>query len=561
VRARLAGSRRWATVAVVYFAIACAFSPHALSRLRGHGYQAGLGDPGLIQWWLAYIPHAIWHGQNPLVSHLLFAPGGVSAVQNSSMILPAVVFAPVTRIWGAATTFNLIVLLAPPLTSFTGWLWLRRHAGPVAAFVGALTLGFTVGSLHSETVHPFLTLLALIPLLLIVLERSLAGEGRWWVNALWLGVLVAAQALTGAEALTIALLSVAIGAVLLALQRPRDVIAAVRRSAAPIAGGAALAGVLLAYPLAMTASAHWHLSSTIQRPDTYVARPTELLRRPPDLLFAPGRRGAYYESWDVYLGPVLLALIVVVLVWQWRDLVCRTAAGVGAVMTVLSWGGRSSHGVRLPWSFVEAHSLVLANALTVRFAIATWFCIGLLVARSLTALTEQPVLVRAGGIAALAVAFASVVPATVGGPTRLTRTPAFFTAGMPGIPRGAIVLLAPSPAGLADAAMQWQVDSDFRFAMTGGYMVHPQSGSHRASFLTDSIADQLFRPPPLQPTLAFLAAARADLRNRDICAIIIGPDKHLKRDIATATLLTDRPADLTSGGVRVWYLGCPRPTG
>jgi hypothetical protein len=62
---------------------------------------------------LRWTPFALEHGHNPFVTGHLNAPYGVNLLWNTSLLLPGLLFAPVTRTFGPVAT----------TTSCSPWPW------------------------------------------------------------------------------------------------------------------------------------------------------------------------------------------------------------------------------------------------------------------------------------------------------------------------------------------------------------------------------------------------------------------------------------------------------
>jgi hypothetical protein len=85
-------------------------------------------------WWVA---HQVQHLGNPWFTHYMAAPVGVSLGYHSLMVLPGLIFTPVTLLFGPSASYNLLVILVPGLSSYAMYraarLWLRSQTGAIAA--------------------------------------------------------------------------------------------------------------------------------------------------------------------------------------------------------------------------------------------------------------------------------------------------------------------------------------------------------------------------------------------------------------------------------------------
>src|SRR6185312_5071469 len=83
-------------------------------------------DPEIFVWSLGWWPHAILHGQNPVITHAIWAASGVNLAWITSVPGLAILAAPVTLIAGPAVGYNVLAVLMPALAAWTAFL-LCRH--------------------------------------------------------------------------------------------------------------------------------------------------------------------------------------------------------------------------------------------------------------------------------------------------------------------------------------------------------------------------------------------------------------------------------------------------
>ncbi|HEY1645840.1 MAG TPA: hypothetical protein VGF75_05725, partial [Candidatus Saccharimonadales bacterium] len=75
------------------------------------------GDPLASVWYLRWWPFSISHGLNPIFERYAYYPNGFNLAWSTSIPTLAIIMAPVTAIWGALTSFNVIALVALPLSA------------------------------------------------------------------------------------------------------------------------------------------------------------------------------------------------------------------------------------------------------------------------------------------------------------------------------------------------------------------------------------------------------------------------------------------------------------
>ncbi len=101
-------------VAVLVLSIALAMAMWHIAW--EHPFTTQLGTPGdsdEYSWFLAWIPYSIGHGLDPLISHYVNFPNGVNLMWNTSVILPGFIMSPVTVIFNAAFSYNILITAAP----------------------------------------------------------------------------------------------------------------------------------------------------------------------------------------------------------------------------------------------------------------------------------------------------------------------------------------------------------------------------------------------------------------------------------------------------------------
>jgi hypothetical protein len=169
------------------------------------------GDADEYTWFLAWAPFAIGHGLDPLISHYVNFPGGVNLMWNTSVLLPSFLMSPVTVVFGAAFSYNLLVTAAPALSATFAFSAFRRWTGQGSALAGAAVFGFSPYIISQSVGHLAQTLVMSAPLVLIVLDRLLVVQGgKAWLDGLLLGLLAWAQLLTGEEVLAIEAVTAAV---------------------------------------------------------------------------------------------------------------------------------------------------------------------------------------------------------------------------------------------------------------------------------------------------------------------------------------------------------------
>ena len=150
----------------------------------------GAGDADEYSWFFSWVPFAIGHGLNPLLSSFVNFPNGVNLMWNTSVLLPSFLLAPVTVALGAAFSYNLTLTLAPALTCAFAYLAFRRWTGRLPALAGSVVLGFSPYVASQAVGHLAQVLIASAPLFLVLFDRLLVVQSaKPWREGLALGLL------------------------------------------------------------------------------------------------------------------------------------------------------------------------------------------------------------------------------------------------------------------------------------------------------------------------------------------------------------------------------------
>jgi hypothetical protein len=461
----------------------------------------GCGDTSLFTWFFEWPAWAIDHGTSPLFSTAMFHPGGVNLLSNTGVVALGVVLAPVTWAFGPVASLNVALALAPVLSALAMFALLRRWVTwSPAAFAGGILYGFSPFVLLSLTDgHLMLGMAPVLPLVVACLDELLVRQRRSPVaTGVVLGALVAVQFFIGSEVLVLTAIAVSIGLVLVLAYAlwHRRLVGRARRALVGLAGGAATAAVLLAYPVWFALAGPAHLSGPVWGPDSPISYGgtgnSGYLFPPAAAVSALARRFGGYQGPSLsgqYVGIGLVAVVVVGLVLWRRDLRLWLFAIVGAVSVPLSFGLRSHAWT--PWRlFVRLPQM--DNIIPSRFLVVTYLCaavlLGLIVDHARTSVlgwrsvaapggrggTPRRRRRWVGGLGGVAVAATALVPWAVydaGGLPFTTQSvvlPRWFEAVPPRLGGHQVLLAFPVPFALMQSAMTWQAVDRMHYDMAGG---------------------------------------------------------------------------------------------
>jgi hypothetical protein len=531
------------------------------------------GDPAQHGWFLRWVPFAVGSGRNPLFTDFLNFPDGVNLMWNTTMPLLGLVLTPVTLLAGPVVTYNLVVTLGVALSGWTAYLVLRRYVrSSGAALAGALLYGFSPYMANQSLQHSNLVQAYTPPLLFLLLDEALVRQRRspYVVGGL-MGALAAAQIVINEELLATEAVAALAGVLVLVALRPRDVRARLPHAVKTLAVGAVVGLALAAYPLIYQFAGPQRATHGVLQPTEVVSSdllsfvvPSELQQISPGFAedITQDFTGTCCKSeWGSYVGLPLLALLGLVAVRCWRNLLVRFAAVWGVAMAVLSLGGNlhvrgTVTDIPLPFWVVEQFPVV-SNMLPQRLMLYFFLAAALLVAVFVDTWRERPQRARTGAYVLLGVALLALVPA-VPFPADRAQVPSFFTSGgVRRIPEGSVALVLPfATTQYTSDPMLWQAVSDMRFRMPEGYI----AGANRDGkyvYLPDtsrlsSTMEELWARGEDLFSLDLRLVVLKDMADRDVTSVIVGPTRHQRAFRTFFTKLLERPPQRT-GGVYVWF--------
>jgi hypothetical protein len=457
-------------------------------------------DSAQFAWFLRYEATAIMHGRlPPLVTTAMNPPRGISMMWNTTLLLPGALLSPVTVLAGPQASLTVLLTLGFAGSAASLFYVLRRYGASLpAAAVGGAVYGFSPALLHAAQGHYQLQLAILPPLIIDAALRLFLRVGHRIWTGVWLGLLLTAQVFIGEEILFETVLAGIVLAVVLAVSRPRRVLAAVT---AALPGLGVAAGVLLLLagfalerqffgPLVETGSP-FTTDFYKNYLEGFVTPSSSQLLHTSASAAAAAQYPGLPPEYLAYLGWPLIAALVVLTVWCWRRLPARACAVTAAVLLLLSVGAHPMGGFHsttpltsatLPWGWAE--QLPLLNAgLPNRLSIVADGAVAALLAfgidRALAWLRGTRLSQR-WAAAIVGVAVAAVVLPLVPAPLPAQPAdplPAGWAATLASLRLRpwATVLVVPVPTDQLTAALRWEADGGQPISLVGGYYEGPYS--------------------------------------------------------------------------------------
>jgi hypothetical protein len=541
--------------------------------LGGRMVSGNLPDAMHYSWWLGWTVDALGRADDPLLTTAMNWPEGVSAMSNTTLLLPALVLSPVTLLSGPLVSLNLLNVLAVPACALAAY-WSGRRLGlrPAAAVAAAAVFALSPAIVNSLVGHVTMAFAPALPILAALSVDAWRGRPGWTPvrTGVVLGLVAVAQVFTGEEVLFQAGLGAVLVLVVAALSNPSRVRQGAARLGRTLGVAFAVFLPIAGYPLYLQFAGPLAHHGNPFLADYYAAdltaftTPTaqQLLHRASDVA-ASARFPGGQEEHLAYLGWPLVLTCLTVTLWRWRDLRVRCAA-VGLVASaVLSLGGRLWVGGT--WTETAGPYAVLQRLPVVEASLASR--LGLLVAvfaAALLGLAVDAVLASGASgrrMVAAALAAVCVIPLV---PRPLDTVPApevppYFAEAGRTVREGSVLVVLPYPVATRPVAMRWQSEAGYRFSMPGGYFLGPAADGRAyvggapdppTAQLLATVADS-GQPADVTPEQREQAARDLDAWQAD--AIVLGPDPAREALRATVVQLLGRQP-VQEGGVDVWTL-------
>jgi len=428
----------------------------------------------------------------------------------------------------------------------------RWHASTLAAGLGVALYGFSPALVNSGIGHYSLVLAMLPPLMIDRVLRLVTGQGRPVRNGIWLGLLAAAQIFISEETLVDAAIAAVLLLLVLALSRPREVRPRIRPTAIGL-GTAAVVGLLLSarglwvqfHGVAAKGAAattiisyHGQLTNLGTLPIAFVNPSDGVLLHTTGMGNVANNYPQPLPEYLAYLGVPLIILLLLAIVWFWRELPIRVAGVTCLLLEWLGMGGRplQPHATLpsflLPWSLAQ-HLPVIDGMVPDRLAILADACAAAVLAFSLDLARSRRYAPfsrwRAGAPIATGIAVLALLPLVPApyAPATAPPVPAGYAATFAALhlSRDARVLLAPYPYSGTTEVMRWQAETGEPASLIGGDFIAPnqpgrqgragRSGMTPTSYYIDYLyAGDLTKPEPSP------AQIQADLAGWDPAAVL-----------------------------------------
>jgi hypothetical protein len=496
---------------------------HAYLGLGRPGLGTGFTDPSVYMWSLTWWPHALTHGLNPMVAHVLWAPQGVHLGWTTTVPGASILAWPLTAWLGPVAAYNVWMLLAPALAGWGAFLLCHHWTKAFwPSLLGGYLFGFSSYELAQMTAHLNLALIFPVPLAVLLVVLRVEGKLRPFPVVLLLAVTLALQYSFSMEiAFTMTLFGGLVG--VLAMVLLPDTRDRLGRTAGWVGLSYLLAAVALSPLLLALAGGSglvprtWHSQYTTDLLNLVIPTRTAFLRPPGAEGFAR-RFAAGLSEEGAYLGPVLL-MVALFAVRGFRTPAGRLLLASLGLLLLASLGSvlrvAGAEQIPLPWA-LTTHVPIVRMALPARFMVHAWLVVGVIAAVWLAAPVRAS-WARWGKWALASLCVAALLPNLVLPLWRgKENTPAFFATDLhrrylePG--RNTLVI----PFASNGFSMLWQARTDMAFPMTGGYIACAIPPAYRRWAMVATFLSKRALP-------GYEEQLRAFLGHLDVANIVVDP--------------------------------------
>lgn len=522
-------------------------------------------------WYLAWLPHALETGQNPLLTDRLNAPAGANLMWNSASPFVALVVMPLTTTVGPIFAYNIALLAAIALDGIAAFLALRRYTrGPLGPLVGGVLYALSPFVVSHAELHLDLVMAWTPPLFLILLDELVVRRThRPAMLGVAIGLLAAIQLLIFEEVLATSAIAGVVLVLVLALvaRDTADVREGIARIAAAAIPALAIFLAIGGLPLAVQFLGPQQLHGRVGDPALYSTDYLNLILPTSYQLFAPSFAtdiskhfsGLFHEATG-YIGLPLLLVLAWIAIRLRHDVRVVVAAAVAIVMDVLSLGpelhiGGVNWHIPLPW-LPFTYTPLIEHVTPGRLTLFAWLAVAALVALGIDHAIGTTDRWRLPRLAAIGLAVLVVAPAPIRSETK--DIPAFFSSWPDqGISDAETILVAPWFTNGAGAdPMLWAAVADARPKMHEGYVYVPGStGLPQYGPSAGPLAIAMIQIQDLGAGVGIGPAGRAallqELTSDGIDDVLIGPMNHRDLMVDFFTRLLGAPPEQVAG-VQLW---------
>jgi hypothetical protein len=463
--------------ATIYLTLSLLFFARILTHHLFDYYVGRDTDPSVYIWCLEWWSYVVSHHVHPFLTKLVWAPYGTNLTWFTCLPLLGILALPLTNTIGGLATFNLLCLVALPLSATAAFVLCRKFTKSFsAALLGGLVFGFSPYMVGQLLGHLVLVMVFPIPIAVgLVIRRFEGALKRGWFVIL-LGLLLAAQFLLEIETFAL-MLFVAGCAGLIAL---RATAAEVRSRLFVLCGEMVAAGTLtglLVSPYIYFFFGPGHPTRPLWSSSMYSIDLLNFIIPTP--ANAVGANSLLQGISKTFPGNIFeqgaclgIPLIAIAIAWGKRhrgEALARILLGSLILICVFSLGPFLHIAGRqvwlMPWLLLEKLP-ILESTLPVRLTVFAFLSLAIVftlwLSDPLTSVPEKAI----GVIATLIMLMPNPTASFWAGPQSV---PAFFRDGISRRMLTSDDIVLPLPWGQKGLCMLWQAESGMSYRMATGW--------------------------------------------------------------------------------------------
>jgi len=515
--------------------------------------NCGCGDVSQSAWFMSWDSYTLFHGMNPFLTNYLNYPLGANLAVSAQGFLYGALLSPVTHFINAIASYNLLLWASFPLSAlamyFVTYSFTKNR---LPAFLSGLFYGFSPYVIDQGLAHLNLIFIPFPPLIFYQLYRIFISQDvSKYRSGILLGIYIIFQYMMSSEILATTTIISMIALFILAVSKRNLVLEHIRKSLIPVAVTLIISILALGYPIWYSIKGPLHLIIPIHAWNNQFHADLlgTIIPTYGQLLYplAWKTRGSSFLQFNwiengSYLGiPILLTVGIIVIrlrknPWVRFSFIMAVLAWLLSLGPYLTIDGHTT-SIPLPFNLL-ANLPILNNILPSRFAMYTDLFLAILLALGINELITSNFFRkntinrnttsafinflqvvsnwRVIGIFLLFVAcILSLIPGWpyTAGPSPIANTySSFFRNDKYLIPDNAVALTYPYPLMTDNQAMVWQLLSNMRFKLLGGYnlftippgypdgqpaILQPENIESIFSYEADGLPYPLTKPPLL----------------------------------------------------------------
>jgi len=450
------------------------------ARGLGHpGYMIGRGtDPGVHMWFFNWWRFAIAHRLNPFMTDWVWAPLGINLAWTTSVPLPSLISIPLQAMAGEPATYNIIVILMPPLAALAAFVLCRRVTGGAfwPSVLGGYIFGFSPHMLGEVLGHLVVIAVFPVPLIALITLDRIECEISVVRFSVMLALLLVTEFLCSVDLFATMTLVGGFSLLLALVLFKGNTRIRLQGLIVPMVLGYVISVAVLS-PYFYYLLAFGHPSGSIWPPSKFSADFVGFLVPRETIWWGSTSyvtaishhlAGTIMENGD-YLGVVLIVFVEIFRRRFWPTptgkflTILFLAIVIAAIGPTLHIAG--VQGPPMPWAIFQ-HLPLIENILPVRFMMFAFLVVAVMAAMWFAA-WDASALTKCAAAAVILVSIAPNPDASFW--VSKLEVPSFFTDGSYAKELSPREIILPLPWAQEGNSMYWQMQSDMYFRMAGGW--------------------------------------------------------------------------------------------